>query len=223
MPSAAGAITNFTKYFREEHDVYVQNKSNTQVSLMFEMGMGRTESVLIPRNPDPINLTQLVPFSAIKDSPDFRKMINRRPPALILLEEEEYLAYYEKKAKSRGTDAQTEMDEAHQGQAAIQNKQAYTNKDAGPRRTIEELTEEQAAAPQSPDDIVTARVIGLCAQVGDDVEKDKRMSANQMLDELRAMELTRADLEYLMGKGYWKTVKKFAQKELESKIDGAPE
>ena len=40
-------ITNFTEYFRTERDVYVQNRSNTQVSMQFETFPGRIESVLL--------------------------------------------------------------------------------------------------------------------------------------------------------------------------------
>lgn len=77
METNTPTITNFTEYFREERDVYVQNKSNTQVSLQFETSPGRIESVLIPRDKKPLNLTQIVPFTAIKASVDLRKKIGR--------------------------------------------------------------------------------------------------------------------------------------------------
>jgi len=218
MPNTA-VITNFTDYFREERDVYVQNRSNTQVSLAFELFPGRSESVLIPRTRNPLNLTQSVPFEAIKNSIDFRKMINRRPAVLALLTEEEYLKYYQKRAEEHGTSTESEIEEAHQHQAALQNHQAYTDRDKGPRRTIEERTDEAKTAIQSPEEKITARVVGLCANVGDDVEEKDRMGAREMLDELKQIDLTPADLEYLLGRGYHPTIKKYAQRQLDKLID----
>jgi hypothetical protein len=66
------AVRNFTEYFKEERDVYVQNVANAQVSCEFPISPGRVEGFLFPHNRDPINLTQFIPFHAIKDSMDFR-------------------------------------------------------------------------------------------------------------------------------------------------------
>jgi len=213
-------ITNFTEYFRTERDVYVQNVSNTQVSLQFETYPGRIEGVLLPKNKKPLNLTQLVPFSAIKGSIDVRKMVNRRPPALVLLSEEQYLAYYDNLAKKRGTKVDVEMDEAAQHQSDLQGKRTFTNPTQKGRTTIEEEAEERKGEPVDPDEKVTARVVGLCANVGTDVDEKDRMGAKEMLEELQEMDLTTADLEYLLGHGYYKSVKNFAQTELNVRSPG---
>jgi len=219
MPKPVPIITNFTEYFRVERDVYVQNMSNTQVSLQFETFPGRIESVLLPKTKNPLNLTQLIPFSAIKQSVDLRKMVNRRPPVLRLLEENEYIEFYQNLAKRRGVSPEEVMDEAHQSQSDLQNKRAFTNPTRKARKTIEEEAEERKNEPMDPDEKVTARVVGLCASVGDDLDEKDRMGAREMLDELREMDLTTADLEYLLGHGYYKSVKKYAQKELEERVN----
>ena len=213
-------ITNFTEYFKTERDVYVLNKSNTQVSLQFETFPGRIEGVLLPKAKKPINLTQLVPFSAIKGSLDIRKMVNRRPPALVLLSEAEYLAYYDKLAEKRGTSRADEIDDAAQYQSDLQGKRTFTNPTPKGRTTIEEEADERKNKPLEPDEKVTARVVGLCANVGDDIDEKDRMGAREMLEELRDMELTSADLEYLLGHGYYKSVKNFAQKEMDENYPG---
>ena len=212
-------ITNFTEYFRVERDVYVQNRSNTQVSMQFETFPGRVESVLLPKTKNPINLTQLVPFDAIKQSVDLRKMVNRRPPVLVLMEEAEYIAFYENLSKGQGVSIEEAMDGAHQTQSDIQNKRAFTNAAPKSRKTIEEEAEARKDEPADPDEKITARVVGLCASVGEDLDEKDRLGAREMLEELRDLELTTADLEYLLGHGFYKSIKKFAQKELDTRIN----
>jgi len=53
------------------------------------------------------------------------------------------------------------------------------------------------------------------------VDEKDRIPAREMLDELKGLNLTTADLEYLLGHGYYKTIKQFAQKQLESRTTGA--
>lgn len=207
-------VTNFTEYFREERDVYVQNKSNTQVSLQFETSPGRIDSVLIPRDKKPLNLTQMVPFKAIKESVDLRKMVNRTPPVLVLLSEAEFLAYYENLAAQAGVPAEAVIAEAHKTQRDLQDKRIFTNPDPRSRKTLDEEAEERKDEPADPQDKVTARIVGLCNSVGDDIPEKDRMSANDMLEEIKDLDqgqaLTRADLEYLQGHGYYKAVKNWA-------------
>lgn len=211
-------ITNFTEYFREEREVFIQNKSNGQVALQFEIAPGRVEPLILPRSKDPINLSQRVPFLAIKNSMDLRRLVNRRPPALALLSEAEFLAHYERKAKEAGVSVAEIMDEAERRQFAATNRQAEP---ASPRKTLEELADERKAEPPSPEERITPRVVGLCAGVGEDVDKKDLIPARDMLEELKSMDLTVADLEYLLGHGYYKTVKQFAQKEMETRSTGA--
>jgi hypothetical protein len=65
-------VTSYTQYFREEKEIYVQNVSNAQVSVAFEVATGHVESLLFPNKRDPLNLTQYFPFGVIKNSMDFR-------------------------------------------------------------------------------------------------------------------------------------------------------
>src|SRR5579863_975338 len=69
-------IVNWTDFFKEEKDIYVQNVANAQISLQFEVAPGHTQGFLVPHTRDPFNLTQHVPFAAVKSSADFRKMLN---------------------------------------------------------------------------------------------------------------------------------------------------
>ena len=208
------AITNFTEYFREERDVYIQNKSNTQVSLQFETSPGRIDSVLIPRDKKPLNLTQMVPFKAIKESVDLRKMVNRTPPVLVLLTEEDFNAYYENLAAQAGTSAQAAIADAHKTQRDLQDKRIFTNPDPRTRKTLDEEADERKDEPADPQDKVTARIVGICNSVGEDIPEKDRISANDMLEEIKDLDqgqaLTRADLEYLQGHGHYKAVKNWA-------------
>ena len=80
-------VINFTDFFREPRSIYVCNISNCQVSVTFDIGQGHTESFLFPNSKDPLDLTRFIPFDAIKNSMDLRRMLNRSPPALRLLTE----------------------------------------------------------------------------------------------------------------------------------------
>lgn len=213
---ATPVITNFTEYFRTERDVYVQNKSNTQVSMQFEVSPGRIESVLIPRDKKPLNLTQIVPFHALKASVDLRKMINRTPPALKLLTEQEYEDYFKTVAEQAKKTPEEVIMEAQQFQRDLQDKKVFTEPSQRGRKTLDELADERKDEPADPQDKVSARIVGLCSQVGDDVEEKHRLPASSILDEVKDLDqgtpLTRADLEYLQGHGYYKSVKNWALK-----------
>lgn len=209
-------ITNFTEYFRTERDVYIQNKSNTQVSMQFEVSPGRTESVLIPRDKKPLNLTQIVPFHALKGSIDLRKMVNRTPPVLKLLSQEEYEAYFQTVADQAKKTPEEVIVEAQQYQRDLQDKKTFTEPSPRGRKTLDEMAEERKDEPADPQDKVSARIVGICNEVGDDIDEKRRMAAAPMLEEIKDLDagtpLTRADLEYLQGHGYYKSVKNWALK-----------
>lgn len=215
-------ITNFTEYFRVERDVYVQNRSNNQVSMQYSTGHGVVESLLLPKGKKPLNLTQLMAFDDIKRSTDLKKLVNRRPPVLVLMDEEEYIGFYQKLADLENKPIEQVMDEAHMYQSDLQNKLAFTKPMADPRKTIEEQTEEQNQLPPDPQDKLTARVAHLCANVGADVEEKDMLSEAEMLYELKDMNsddsLTNGDFEFLLGKGYHPGVKKWAQDQLNIRI-----
>lgn len=219
MSNSRRVITNFTKYFEKKRDVYVQNLTNTQVSVQFQIAPGIIEGQLLPKSRHPLNLTQLVTFQAIESSMDIRKLVNRNPPALRLMDEKEYLEYYDELAKENSIDREEAIYNAHSYQNALNNKKVFTNPTPDPKRlTLDQEAEERKAAPPDPQEKLTARIIGMCNQVGDDVDKSQRLSARDMLDEIKTLDnnegLTLADLEYLQGKGYHKSVTKWAMETL---------
>src|SRR5271166_3356217 len=115
-------VINFTNFFAKERDIYVSNCSNCQVSVQFDVGPGHTESYLFVNTKDPVNLTQKIPFHAIKSSMDFRRMLNRVPAALHLLTDEEYEAFYNKSAKTLGLPSvEAAIQRAEEKRVSIQN------------------------------------------------------------------------------------------------------
>jgi len=121
-------IINFTEFFKEERDIYVQNVSNCQVTVNFEVAPGRAESHLFTNTRDPVNLTRYIPFNAIKSSIDLRKMVTRTPSALRLLDEEEFKLYYAKAAKAKGLDSPDDaIEEAEARAQAVRNHTPLPN------------------------------------------------------------------------------------------------
>lgn len=94
-------FVNFTEYFREEKDVWVQNIGRTLISLEFDTGNGNKIGRCIPLIADPINLSREVPWDAIKNSADFRKMVMRQPRILRLLTSEEAEAFFAQRAAKK--------------------------------------------------------------------------------------------------------------------------
>jgi hypothetical protein len=92
-------VMNWLRYFQDERDIWVQNVSNTQLSLQFEVAQGQIQGVLIPMGGDPICLTQEVPYDAIKKSMDFRRFLNRQPTIMKAMDDDEVQSYYKKKAE----------------------------------------------------------------------------------------------------------------------------
>lgn len=217
-------ITNWTEFFREEHDIYVQNIANAQVSLEFEVAPGVTQGFLFSHSRNPLNLTQHIPFQAIRASVNFRKMLNRRPPVLQLLTEEEFRAFYDRKAQDwQLPDADAAIDHAEEiRQGIAQHTTTTTNEVAKPLHEVVEdgkrFGERKIVRPAadeivSSDEIINPRVLHLCNQVGPEVQEKDKMRAGDMLEELEKVEpqLKIDDYEYLRAHAYWKSVKKWAQ------------
>ena len=208
------SITNFSEYFKNARDnfqdIYIQNISNAQISMSVPVGVNQTESITIPKTRKPYNLCQDVPFDALANSMDLRKLVNRRPEVLRLITAEEYMEYYEKLSKSNKTSVDEEINRA------LEIKRTLTMKprDQGPKpKTTDELAMErntQADEEEFLEEIkITPRVVGLCSQVGHGIEKADMLKASDMLEELKQMEdeLSDADCEYLMTNGFYKTVR----------------
>ena len=209
-----GSIANFTKYFAEEREVYVQNMGSTQISLQFPVGPGDFAYVIIPRTRKPFNLTQHVPFDAIKRGIDFRKIINRRPPILRLIEEEEFIEYYENLATRNNTSFSEELSKAQDLQNTLMEKPKVASDSA--QREMEEKLEERKEELEKPAEL-HPKVVGLCAQA-DKEQGTNRLSAGDFLEEIEAMEdeFQIDDWEFISTKGVYKTVKNYAAKKLDA-------
>lgn len=115
-----GDILNWTEFFREERDIYVQNLHPSNFSLLIISPSGVQTSISIPVGPDPLNLTSMVSFQDLKQSIDIRKALNARNKEtgqrhLRIMEEDEYRAYFEQRARALRTtvdDAMRRSEEA---------------------------------------------------------------------------------------------------------------
>lgn len=95
-------IRNLNEYLAKTDTIIVQNVSGGQVSMVFYDENGRVEPFSLPVGTDPVRLTDFIPIELIRKSVDFRKLVQRKPPAIRLLSEEEYEAYYRAKASRSG-------------------------------------------------------------------------------------------------------------------------
>lgn len=206
------AITNFTEFFSKERDIYIQNKSDRLISLEFTLDGGLKVSHRLARTPDPVNLTQYIPFSAIKNSTDLRNLANRQPPAIVFMEEEDYRNYFTNKAKANKTTVDSEIARANEKHRAVVHRV-----DMKPEimKTIEE-TRSEAEENSGEEDEVNPRILNLCLKVGADLSKDQILEARDFMEELEGVEssLKAVDYEYLLAHGYHKSVKKWAEKRL---------
>jgi len=234
-------IRNYTDFFKEEKEIYVQNVTGQhQVSVMFQISPGVTESYLFVKSPDPVNITQKIPFAAIKSSMDFRRMLERRPPALQLLTEEEFKAYYANKARSMNRLPKTAevTQEAIDGAIdhAMTNQEAIRNhiplKDAPEPKPIHEVVsdgtrfgERKIVKPLdggiSADDIIHPTVQHLCLQVSHNVLDAEKMPASQLLSELENLAplLKIDDFEYIRAHGWYQTVRNWAKEQIRQKAE----
>jgi hypothetical protein len=207
-PSFLGSYqTNWTNFFAQDKDVYVQNLGSTNIQLEFR-GPNGNIYVLIPKTRKPLNLTQHVPFDMLASNPDFRKVINRNPPILRLMTEEEFIQYYEDIATQYGTSVEEEIRKGQDLQDALMNRRRPANVElqAEMDRKIEEK-EAKLLKVEEPN----ARTVGLCAQA-DKENGAARLSEREFLEELEMLTgtLTVNDWEFVASKGVYKGVKKFA-------------
>lgn len=206
-------VKNFTEFFKTENDIYVQNISNCQVSVMFEIGAGHTESYLFTNTKDPVNLTQEIPFSAIKASMDMRKMLNRVPPALKVLTQEEYTAYYSRAAATRELpDATAAIQDAARRRVTTQH---HIPLDSADKHEEPAAVDQKTASAPTTEDEINPKILNLCLQVHPRVEDTAKITAQTFLVELdSAGTLSLLDWEYVLAHGYYKTVKNLAKKNI---------
>jgi hypothetical protein len=214
-------IQNYTEFFKEERDIYIQNISGCQVSVTFQTGPGQFESYLFPNTKDPVNLTRFVPFQAVKNSHDLRKLLNRVPPALLILSETEFNAYFSHQATKSGVTVDQALEAAEQRRSAVQNHTPLA--DAPDPIKLHEVVEDgkhlgerkivRSLETVSAEEEINPRVLNLCLQVNPALTDQQKMTAAQLLSELDVMgDLTLIDWEYVRSHGFYKSVKNLAKK-----------
>lgn len=211
-------IKNFTEFFKQEGDIYVKNVSGCNVSVLFSDGKS-SESFLFENKPDPINLTNSIPFALIKQSTDFRKALNRQPVTLQIISQEEFEKYYEQKAKKVGKSVDEIKEEVLKKSQELQNKVPLPKADAEDSKNSDKHDE-----VVSEDEIINPRILNLCLQVHPSVDPDKRATSQEMLNELETIhDLKFEDWEYIFSHGYYKSLKNLAKQkmnELASQVEG---
>jgi len=206
-------IQNFTRYFSEEKEVYVQNLSATNISLTLS-GQGEVTYISIASTRRPMNLTQYADIQLIKQSSDFRRLVNRNPSILRLMTEEEYEDYYEKLANENGTTIQQEMRLGHEVHDILMGKRRPNTSELQQEMDKKlEDKEEMLLNPKEPD----SRVVGLCAMADKDMDEGQRVSSRDFIERLESLapELDDDDWEFISTKGVYPTVKAFARKQLD--------
>ena len=210
---------NYTTYFNQERDIYVQNVSGEQVSVTFDLGGNRTEGYLFPPNPDPINLSQRIPFNAIKNSMDLRKMLTRRPPALRLLIDSEFKGYYENYAAENKLlddagkpDVEAAIVAAADHHALLQSK-TLVLEDKVPEPITKNAAQSEFVTEQ---EVINPKILHLCHQVSLQLPEQQRMPAAKLMEELRyIIGLKIEDYDYIVSHGTYTSVKKWARTKLE--------
>ena len=211
---------DFSEFFKEEHPVFVQNISNTVLSFGFKTSSGQEFPIPIPNTPKPVCLTDYVSFDMLKDSIDFRKMVNRIPKVLKILSKEEFLKYYQNMADMNGTSLEEELDKGHLAHAGITNRDKLYNTTTESAKTTSQVAAmmmqtEKVVVEEQP----SPRVVGMCSKVSADLEDKDCMPESDFVERLVSLaDLTEADLDYLQSHGRYKKVKTWAAKQLEALV-----
>jgi len=231
-------LINFTDFFREEKDVWVKSVVPGQVTVEFELSPGNSVGICVPYTGDPICLTDRIPFEAIKRSWQLRTLCGPRrvrdgeikPPALMLLTAEQAREHFAVKAQRRGLwvrdeEGQLIKDEAGKPIPDVEAAaQTATTALEQPRVVVRPPDADDDDGDQSPSrlqvrysEVVQPRVLHLVHQVDDSFPANERMTADVLLTELEAIEpiLTKPDLEHIKVKGFYKTIKTWAEERLD--------
>lgn len=190
-------MINFTEYFKEEKEIYIQNVFNGQVSLQFGRG-DESISFLLTRKRDPIVLTNHVPFKMIAASTDFRKTLNRTPSLVRLLNEKEYSDYYKSKAKAEKVSVDAAIQKAETERATIKSKVVEAPKTTAP---ADEPAPDDIEDPVSAEETINGRVIHLCHQASAQIPAADRMKPADLLASLKELqgEFKMDDYEYVLA------------------------
>jgi hypothetical protein len=209
-------LFNLRKYLQDNQEVYLMNVSNTQISLRIKTGMNQEENILIPKTNRPICITKEFSSEDLSQSSDFRKIMNRRPPVIVLLTEEEYIKWHEDRAKKLGTTVDEEIYTSSEYDSMLTNP--HRDKvEAQLPKTLEERIAEESMAEKESVEVITPRVMGLLAEVATNVPKEEKMKCEDIMHELESMEsdLTREDFQKIASDGFYKRVRNWATKHLD--------
>lgn len=230
------SFDKFSKIFAEEQPLYVKTLVPGQVSIEIQVGPGMTEPVRVPHTGDPVCLTDIAPFDALKRSMDLRKLASPRkardgklkPPAIRILTHEEVTEHYRQKAVDLGYTTPEGEPDIERASAPVYTDEAITKPatsvDIGKSATEEML--EQHGGPVNlgkegqvaVQEVVHPRVLHLCSEVSADVPENQKMSADALLTELRSLgELNPESLNHLLSFGFYKSVKTWASKQLQER------
>lgn len=232
------ALDKFSKLFSEEQPLYVKTLVPGQVSFEIQVAPGMSEPVRVPHTGDPVCLTDIAPFDALKRCMDLRKLASPRktrsgglkPPAIQLLTEAEVMEHYERKAVRRGwmtEDGKPDIERATQPAYTEEATRAPANRVELPKSKTEELMEQGSGNANLGKDgmitiaeVVHPRILHICQMLGADAPENQRMSADHVLNELEGLgELNTESLNHLMAFGYYKSVKTWATQELANRVD----
>lgn len=98
--------TPFSGLLTEEHKstrtIWVMNLGETIVSLSVRLPGGEFEYESVPPGPEPVCLTDRIPYDALVASTDFTRVMRRRPSILKMMTQSEVADFYRDRAVSKG-------------------------------------------------------------------------------------------------------------------------
>lgn len=235
---------NYIELFKAEQDLWVKSVVPGQVSVQFEDRSGHPIHVLVPYSGDPIKLTDLVPFDAIKASRDLRKLCGVRrasdgrtkPPALALLTDSEADEHFRKKALKKKLylkdasgavmtdDAGQPIPDIDAAKAPVITEPA--SKPAAAMRIVPDTSRPSGNTEQSDianlgdkpvmmADEIHPRVLQLCHEIATAENDAQRPLADNIKDEFEALgALNESTLQHILAFGYYKSIKTWAQQQL---------
>lgn len=230
------SLDRFSQLFSEEQPLYVKTLVPGQVSFEISVGPGMTEPVLVPHSGDPVCLTDVAPFDALKRCMDLRKLAKPRktrsgglkPPAIRIMTEDEVRGHYEAKAVRLGYTDDEGNPDVERAAAPIYTEAAVTQPATRvdlPPKESERAAEEGGGdanlgdKPVMINEVVHPRVLGLCNDLTADAPENQRPSADSVLTELDSLGALNVEtLNHLLSFGYYKTVKTWAQQQLLAQV-----
>lgn len=211
-------VKSIDQYFREQAEIYIQNISGGVVSLTFYENDGRVEPFSLPNDRRPVRLTDYIPKEIVIKSPDFRKLIMRRPPAIRLLSDEEYYKTIKTIATETGKDVEKVVDEISEKLTKVQTHTEMKIREEDEIKMVEQEVSDsikdgtELDIPGEADSGISPRVLQLVGNCSKQAEL--RMKADDALAELATLNLSIEDLNYIVSNCDYKTVVVWAKKKL---------